>query len=108
MTSEIFKCEYCNKEFNRVNSKGPKPKYCSVGHRQRAFEVRRLSNYKSLLNDIVLLLKDLELLFNTTYSGGGPPLSSQEINNKILDVNKPGSLLGRIANRPDVLRAMNK
>jgi hypothetical protein len=40
MNNELT-CEWCGKQFLRAKSRGPIPKYCSMGHRQRASEVRR-------------------------------------------------------------------
>ena len=36
-------CGWCGQEFVREGSRGPDPKYCSDGHKQRAYEARRAS-----------------------------------------------------------------
>lgn len=36
-------CEWCGVRFTRPHDKGPAPRYCSPGHRQRAYEARRVA-----------------------------------------------------------------
>jgi hypothetical protein len=38
--SAKLSCEWCGRTFDRPAKRGPAPKYCSVGHRQRAYEKR--------------------------------------------------------------------
>jgi len=36
----FYYCQRCDKPFEHDARKGPRPKYCSEVHRQRAFELR--------------------------------------------------------------------
>jgi hypothetical protein len=36
-------CAWCGRKFERKNPKGPIPRYCRQGCRQRAYEDRRLN-----------------------------------------------------------------
>jgi hypothetical protein len=46
---DILTCEWCDRTFARPNGMGPPPKFCSNGHRQRAYEVRRT---EALVRDV--------------------------------------------------------
>jgi len=37
----FYYCQRCDEPFEHHARKGPRPKYCSPAHRQRAFELRR-------------------------------------------------------------------
>jgi hypothetical protein len=37
----FYHCQHCDEPFEQHARKGPRPKYCSPAHRQRAFELRR-------------------------------------------------------------------
>lgn len=41
--AEQLTCEWCQWEFDRPHEAGPAPKFCGAGHRQRAFEARRIA-----------------------------------------------------------------
>lgn len=49
MTSRVATCEWCEADFIRPSRKGPAPRFCSQSHRQRAFELRRITNLKDAL-----------------------------------------------------------
>lgn len=40
MVQPLLTCEWCGVDFERPGRRGPPPKYCSRGHRQRAYEKR--------------------------------------------------------------------
>ena len=37
----FFYCQCCDEPFEHPRLKGPRPKYCSPAHRERAFELRK-------------------------------------------------------------------
>ncbi len=43
MSPETLICAWCGKAYERPNTKGPAPSYCSSSHRQRAHEGRQLA-----------------------------------------------------------------
>ena len=49
---EQITCIFCDKSFNRLHSKGPVPKYCSAGHRQRAYEKNKKDNILLRAEDV--------------------------------------------------------
>ena len=44
VTNERVRCGWCGREFSRPHSRGPRPRFCSRTHRQRAYEQRTLTN----------------------------------------------------------------
>lgn len=51
--AEVRRCEWCGREFTPPHSRGPKPKFCSAGHRQRAFLARREARLVDALQAIL-------------------------------------------------------
>jgi hypothetical protein len=40
---QTLKCVWCGVDFERKSTRGPKPRFCGRGHRQRAYEARALA-----------------------------------------------------------------
>lgn len=104
---EQIQCEYCGKKFSRDKQSGRKPKYCSTSHKQRAYNRRRISNYKSLLADVVEFIKELEHLKTkkNSRSAYGSRLYSDS---ELIDTKDPSSVLSQLANREDIKKELRR
>lgn len=52
-----LKCDWCGKDFERAHNKGPIPRFCSRGHRQRSYEARTVGvQFSKALSDVPALL----------------------------------------------------
>jgi hypothetical protein len=47
-----LRCAWCGDVFEKTNRRGPIPRYCTAVCRQRAYEHRRLQQYRSIVRDL--------------------------------------------------------
>jgi len=82
---EELKCEWCGDTFERPSEKGPKPKYCSNGHRQAAHRARQ----ESSLFDEAILNIDTSMFENLIPDIELPTIYANIFENLIPDIELP-------------------
>jgi hypothetical protein len=54
-----LECAWCGEKFRRPHSKGPRPKFCSASHRQRAYEAREREGLQRAVSSTQRLAAEL-------------------------------------------------